>query len=258
MTQIMFETFNTPAVYLINKAIPSLCASGHTTGLIISSGHEVTYSVPVYEGHALPHAISHMEFAGNELNYYLMKMIRGRYGFLTNADFELVSNIKEKLCFVVQNFHHELEMGGTCYNTKAKNAYELPDGNVVELNTEAFSCPEALFQPSLIGFDCPSVQETAINSIMKCDVGIRKDLYANTVLSEGSTMFPGIADRMQKEITALAPPTMKIKIIAPPERKYSAWIGGSILASLSTFEKIWISKKEYDEFGPAICHKKCF
>merc|ERR1740131_677881 len=87
---------------------------------------------------------------------------------------------------------------------------------------------------------------------MKCDVDIRKDLYANTVMSGGTTMYPGIADRMQKEITALAPSTIKIKIIAPPERKYSVWIGGSILASLSTFQQMWISKQEYDECGPSI------
>jgi actin beta/gamma 1 len=93
---------------------------------------------------------------------------------------------------------------------------------------------------------------------MKCDVDIRKDLYGNIVLSGGTTMFPGIAERMQKEITNLAPPTMKIKIIAPPERKYSVWIGGSILASLSTFQQMWISKEEYDESGPAIVHRKCF
>ena len=96
------------------------------------------------------------------------------------------------------------------------------------------------------------------NSIMKCDVDIRKDLYANTVMSGGTTMYPGIADRMQKEITALAPSTIKIKIIAPPERKYSVWIGGSILASLSTFQQMWISKQEYDESGPGIVHRKCF
>ncbi|CAJ0926374.1 unnamed protein product [Ranitomeya imitator] len=87
------------------------------------------------------------------------------------------------------------------------------------------------------------IHETTFNSIMKCDVDIRKDLYANTVLSGGTTMYPGIAVRMQKEITALAPSTMKIKIIAPPERKYSVWIGGSILASLSTFQQMWISKQ---------------
>ena len=86
----------------------------------------------------------------------------------------------------------------------------------------------------------------------------QQDLYANSVLSGGTTMYPGIADRMQKEITALAPSTMKIKIIAPPERKYSVWIGGSILASLSTFQEMWISKQEYDEAGPGIIHRKCF
>merc|ERR1711879_402883 len=96
------------------------------------------------------------------------------------------------------------------------------------------------------------------DQIKMCDVDIRKDLYANIVLSGGSTMYPGIADRMQKEITTLAPSTMKIKTIAPPERKYSVWIGGSILASLSTFQQMWISKQEYDESGPAIVHRKCF
>lgn len=102
------------------------------------------------------------------------------------------------------------------------------------------------------------MHETTYNSIMKCDVDIRKDLYSNIVLSGGTTMYPGIADRMSKEITALAPSSMKVKIIAPPERKYSVWIGGSILSSLSTFQQMWISKAEYDESGPSIVHRKCF
>ena len=108
------------------------------------------------------------------------------------------------------------------------------------------------------GQEAVGIHETIFNSIMKCDVDIRKDLYANTVLSGGSTMFPGLADRLQKEISQLAPNSMKIKIIAPPERKYSVWIGGSILASLSTFQQMWISKQEYDESGPSIVHRKCF
>ncbi|KAF9980917.1 actin, partial [Mortierella antarctica] len=99
---------------------------------------------------------------------------------------------------------------------------------------------------------------TTFNSIMKGDVDIRRDLYGNIVMSGGTTMYPGIADRMQKEITALAPSSMKVKIVAPPERKYSVWIGGSILASLSTFQQMWISKMEYDESGPSIVHRKCF
>jgi actin-related protein len=86
---------------------------------------------------------------------------------------------------------------------------------------------------------------------------IRKDFYSNIILSGGNTMFPGIAERMTKELTILAPGTMQIRVVAPPERKYSVWIGGSIRASISSFQKFWISKKEYDESGPSIVHRKC-
>ena len=96
------------------------------------------------------------------------------------------------------------------------------------------------------------------HSIRKCDVDFRKDLYANIVLSGGSTMLPGFADRMQKELTSLAPDNIKIIMITPPERKYSTWIGGSVMASLPTFQSLWISKEEYDESGAFIVHKKCF
>merc|ERR1719266_1690056 len=143
-------------------------------------------------------------------------------------------------------------------SSNIEESYELPDGNVIVIGNERFRCPEVLFQPSFIGNESPGIHETTYNSIMACDVDIRKDLYANTVLSGGTTMYPGISDRMQKEMSNLAPSTMKIKMIAPPERKYSVWIGGSILASLSTFQQMWISKQEYDESGPSIVHRKCF
>jgi actin len=96
------------------------------------------------------------------------------------------------------------------------------------------------------------------NSIFKCDLDIRRDLYGNVVLSGGTTMFPGIADRMQKELTSLSPSSMKVMVVAPPERKYYVWIGGSILASLSTFQNLWVSKQEYDESGPGIVHRSQF
>ena len=70
-------------------------------------------------------------------------------------------------------------------------------------------------------------------------------------------MFPGFAERMKKEMTAFAPPNTRIYIVASPERKLSAWIGGSILGSLSTFQKMWITKQEYNECGPSIVHRKC-
>lgn len=257
MTQIMFDTFNVPAFYVAIQAVLSLYSSGRTTGMVFDSGDGVTHVVPIYEGYALPHAIQRIDIAGRDITNHLVRLLTERGHSLNNsAEREIVRDIKEKLCYVALDFNEE--MGKSKTSPDMEKQFELPDGSHLTIGNERFRAPEALFQPSLLGLDIDGADETTYKSIMKCDLDIRRDLYGNVVLSGGTTMYPGIGERLTKELTNRAPPSMKVKVVAPPERKFSVWIGGSILSSLSSFQQMWVSKAEYEEAGPSIVHRKCF
>ncbi|XP_047306690.1 actin-66-like [Impatiens glandulifera] len=253
MNQIMFETFNTPTMYIVNQAVLTLCASGLFTGIVLNSGEGVSHTVPIYNAQAIPHATLRLDLAGRGLTNHLMKILtEGGYSFTR----KIVKNMKEKLTYIALDYEQEIETSRTS-SSSVEKTYKLPDGQVITIGAERFRCPEILFQPSMIiGMEAAAgIHEMIYNSIMKCDVDIRTELFGHILLGGGSTMFPGIADRMRKEIIAMSKEIM-INVFAPHERKYTVWIGGSIFAAINTFRETAIKKTDYDEFGPSIVHRE--
>ncbi|XP_022096717.1 actin, clone 302-like [Acanthaster planci] len=256
MAQIMFEIFKVPAIYVAMQPVLSLYASGRTTGLVCELGHGASHAVPVCDGYAVTDAILSVDYSGYDLTWYLTKILtESGYNFKTRLDLDAIRGYKERSCYIALDF--DLEMQKEMPDVSPEHSYELSDGEVITLRNERFRCPEALFQPAVLADEesQPGLHQLAHDSIEKCGAEHTKDLYATVVLAGGSTLFPGFADRMQKELTALAPPSTKVKVYAPQERKFSAWIGGSILAKQLTLHQMWISKQEYEESGPSIVHR---
>lgn len=247
--EVLFDGLNVPALFCGVQAILSLYASGRTTGVVLDSGDGVTHIVPVYEGLSIPHAVKRVDIAGRSITNLLQVLLR-RSGavFQTSGEMELVRQIKENCCVVAFNPSESEKQ------LQAPFPYTLPDGSVVNMGPETFRAPEVLFSPELIGSESRGVHDNLVNSIMQTDIDLRRKLFSEIVLAGGSTMFKGFGDRLLNEIRKhpQSPKDMKIRIAAPPERLWSTWIGGSILASLATFKTMWVSKNDYSEQGARI------
>lgn len=252
IAEIFFESIRAPALFFTPPSVLSLYASGRTTGVVLDVGEGVTHAVPVYEGFALQHSVVRSDVAGRDVTKQLqMQLRRAGLSFTTTAESELVKKIKEESCYLTPS-----RLANENTIKESNTPYQLPDGQTVNLSTERYQAPNVLFDPSLIGSEEPGAAEVLVNSIMKSDIDLRSKLFSQIVLAGGSSLTPGFGDRMLYEVRSRAPSHLRIRISAPPERLHSAYVGGSILASLSTFKSMWVSRSEYEEHGSNILHRR--
>ena len=216
MAMCMFETFNVPGLYIANQGVLSLLSTGKFTGFVVESGESITQFIPIFEAFCLSHANNKIYFGGRTLTKFMMLLLTETgQNFSTPVEKEIVKHIKEKACYVALDFEDELK-------SVEPFDYELPDGNHVIIKDQRIKCTESIFGPStLYNYDClnlyltppkKGLSESCYDSILKCDIDLKKDLYHNIVLSGGNSMFNGFQERLTKEIKAFAPESMKEEV----------------------------------------------
>lgn len=202
MAEVMLEGYNFGGVYVAIQAVLALYAQGLSSGVVVDSGDGVTHIIPVYESTVLNHHIKRLDVAGRDVTRNLIALLLRRgYALNRTADFETVRQIKEKLCYV--SYDLELDKQLSEDTTVLVESYTLPDGRVIRVGSERFEAAECLFQPHLVDVDQPGMAELLFNTIQGTDVDIRSSLYKAVVLSGGSSMYPGLPSRLEKELKQL-------------------------------------------------------
>ncbi|CAD6568367.1 MAG: Arp2/3 complex subunit, actin nucleation center [Tremellales sp. Tagirdzhanova-0007] len=260
MCEVMFEDYGFGGVYVAIQAVLTLYAQGLQTGVVVDSGDGVTHIVPVYDGFALPHLTRRLDVAGRDVTQYLIKLLLMRgYAFERTADFETVRGIKEALCFM--SYDLELDKKLSEETTVLVETYTLPDGRVIKVGSERYEAPECMFQPHLVDVEQPGVAELLFQTIQQAALDTRSELYKHIVLSGGSSMYPGLPSRLEKEMKQLyltkvlggdtsRLKNFKIRIEDPPRRKHMVFLGGAVLADImKDKEQFWVTKAEWDEQG---------
>lgn len=258
MAEIMFETFDAPALYVETQALLSLYSSGSTTGLVIDSGEGVTHIVPVNQSFLLRHAIKRINIAGRDVNRKLRELLKASGFYLdSSGGREIVRDIKEKLTYLALDYEKEMDKAKKIPKSIAEE-YVLPDGQVVELVDERFRAPEIMYKPMMIGEESDPLSRVVYEAIMECDVDVRPQLYRTIALSGGNTLIKNFPERLEEEVKKLVPDRAKdmIKVEAMPDRQYAVWIGGAILASLPAFQDMMITKKQWEKEGSSVLFKR--
>lgn len=256
MCEILYEKFGLSALYIANPAVLSLYASGKTTGCVLDCGDGYCSSVPIYEGYALPNSTKRIDIAGRDITKQLQLYLRKATGIslFSSNEQEIVRTIKEKVNYVAADYVQEEEK----YNVNEEDMtskFKLPDGQILSIANGKYRTSEILFNPKIMGVEYDSLPEICFQSINKIDLELRPSLYSNIVLSGGTTMLKGFADRMISETQRLTNNNIDIRIISPRERKFTTWIGGSILTGLSTFRNMWLTKKSWED-NPKIIEQR--
>ena len=260
MVRIMFEKYQFDGVYVAIQAVLALYAQGHTLGVVVDLGDGVTHIVPVYESTVLNHQTTRLDVDGRDVTKHLILLLLGRgYAFNRTADFETVRQIKEKLCYVSYDLKFDKKLADE--TTTLVELYELPDGRVIKVGHERYLAPECLFQPHLVGKELPGVGEMLFNTLQLCPVDTRADLMKGIVLSGGSSMYPGLPSRLEKELKQLyltrvlgndasKLKNIKLRIEDPPKRRHMVFIGGAVLANIMKDKNhLWVTRQEWEEQG---------
>lgn len=258
----MFETYGFDQVNCSIQAMLTLYAQGLFTGVVLDSGDGVSHVVPVYDGYVPTNLIKRLNVAGRHITSYLIKLLLLRgYAFNRTADFETVRQIKEKFCYAAYDIAQERRLA--LETTVLEESYTLPDGRVIKIGRERFEACEAMFNPDLIDVESKhgGIAEMVFRMIQEADIDTRSQYYKHIVLSGGSSMYPGLPSRLEKDITDLYLKEVlngdetrlrkfKLRIEDPPRRKHMVFLGGSVLADImKEREEFWMSKADFMESG---------
>lgn len=254
MVEVMFEQFEVPSLNISIQGVLALLGQGRTTGLVLDSGEGATHCVPIYDGYGLPHCINRLDLAGRELNTLMCKLLamENKCRLTTTEQQHAARQMKEDLCYVCQD--PSSEEGVADFKD-----FRMPNGDNITLQDERWKCPEALFNPGLVGLECAGVAGMVWDSISRCEVDIRKTLMANVVLSGGCTMFPGFSERLTRELKNYAPVAAQcdIRVLKSKDQISAVWAGGQVFASLREMqEDLWMSIEDYYEHGASLMHEK--